>query len=453
MNSEMSNVIDMNQRDLEKLSQAELVKMVEKMQKKAKKPKTVMEDDDHKQTSSPIAQSQKTPKHIPPRDPKTGRFVKIHPDRRKPPKEPALSRLSDAKGRFVSRRQSQPVVQQPPIQIRENQKAQKPIGKQRQPSEPRIDELFNFDNDIFQTENESLGKFKIINVRSTQNKNFKSFTNEFKVKILKKLDDVKEIYHIFQELIIKTVKRKRKLNDNDRLRFVIQNEELPNTISTKFNKVKDFKLGDLEKVIKIPEYRNIPLENWKIVVQSVKIPNGKGRLYLSKDTVSRKNCIIMVKNDDTICLGRAIITAYANLKPKRWSKTQLQNGFKCSRKLQRDQATKLHKDADIEINDYGNDLSDVEIFAKHIVIEINIIDAEQLNRIVYTANKGTEDKIYLLKTRNHFDVIKSLTAFYDTPYYCHECKKAYTKRDKHKCPPKCLSCFKMQKIRNVRVTK
>ena len=61
------------------------------------------------------------------------------------------------------------------------------------------------------------------------------------------------------------VKRKRKLSNNDRLRFVIQNEELPNAISTKFNKVKDFKLGDLEQVIKILEYRDIELENCKIV--------------------------------------------------------------------------------------------------------------------------------------------------------------------------------------------
>ena len=102
---------------------------------------------------------------------------------------------------------------------------------------------------------------------------------------------------------------------------------------------------------------------------------------------------------------------------------------------------KLHEEANVEINDYGNDLSDIEKFAKHLGIEINIIDAKQFNSIVHTANKGSEDKIYLLKTRNHFDVIKSLTAFYDTPYYCHECKKAYTKRDKHKCPSKCLSCF------------
>ena len=185
----------------------------------------------------------------------------------------------------------------------------------------------------------------------------------------------------------------------------------------------------------------MPIEKCKIVVQSVKIPTGKGRLCLTKDTVSRKDCIITVKNDDTICLVRAIVTAHANLRPERWSNTQLKNGFNSSRKLQRDQAMKLHEEANVEINDYGNDLSDIEKFANHLGIEINIIDAEHFNSIIYTANKGSEDKIYLLKAKNHFDMIKSLTAFYDTPYYCHECKKAYTKRDKHKCPSKCLSCF------------
>ena len=189
----------------------------------------------------------------------------------------------------------------------------------REPQPPRDD--FNFGDDIFQTENQSLEKFKIIRVQSRQNKKFKSFTNEFKVKIFNKLDDVKEIYHIFQELV-KTVKRRRKLSDNDMLRLVIQNEELPNAISTKFNKVKNFKLGDLENVINILEYRAIPIEKCKIVFQSITIPAGKGRLYLTKDTVSRKNCIITIKNDDTICLARAIVTAHANLKPERWSNTQ-----------------------------------------------------------------------------------------------------------------------------------
>ena len=45
MNSEISRVIDMNERDLEKLSKAELIRMVQKLQKKAKKPKIVIADD------------------------------------------------------------------------------------------------------------------------------------------------------------------------------------------------------------------------------------------------------------------------------------------------------------------------------------------------------------------------------------------------------------------------
>ena len=127
--------------------------MVEKLQNKAKKPKIIIADDDNRQ----VPQPQKTPKHIPLGDPKTGQFVKIHPDRPKPPKQPTLPRLRDAKGRFVSRRQSEPVVQQSPIQIRENQKAQKPI--RRPPpapqQQPKYDYPFHFDDDIFQTENES----------------------------------------------------------------------------------------------------------------------------------------------------------------------------------------------------------------------------------------------------------------------------------------------------------
>ena len=95
---------------------------------------------------------------------------------------------------------------------------------------------------------------------------------------------------------------------------------------------------------------------------------------------------------------------------------------------------KLHESANVDINDYGNDLNDVNKFAKYRNIEINIIDSAQFNKITYTANKGSEDKIYLYKTRNHFDVIKSMTAFYNVDYYCNECKRTYTQRDKHKYP-------------------
>ena len=89
----------------------------------------------------------------------------------------------------------------------------------------------------------------------------------------------------------------------------------------------------------------------------------------------------------------------ANLHPERWLKTQLHDGFNKSKKLQKKQVLKLHEKAQVEINNYGNNLSDIETLAKHLGIEINIIDAEQFNGIACTPNKGSEDKIYLLKKK------------------------------------------------------
>ena len=431
--------IDMEKKDLKKLTKGQLIELLLKQERK--KPKVVIVDDTKPTRLNrppPIQEVVQRIKPTPP--PRTGKWENVKP---KPVPRKSVKQMFKKYEDMIQPPDGYKPIPKPrtdrPLQMR-----RPPKPTRKPPLPPTPNDGFNFYDDIFQTENTSLGKFKIISVQSRENKKFKSYTNEFKVKILKKLDDVKEIYHIFQELV-KTVKRRRKLSDNDMLRLVIQNEELPNAISTNFNKVENFKLGDLENVINILEYRGIPKEKCKIVVQSVKIPTGKGRLYLTKDTVSRKGCIITVKNDDTTCLARSIVTAMANLHSERWTKTQLHNGFNKSRKLQKEEAMKLHEEANVEINDYGNDLSDIEKFAKHLGIEINIIDAEQFNSIVYTANKGSEDKVYLLKTRNHFDVIKSLTAFYDTPYYCHECKKAYTKRDKHKCPSKCLSCFTYMK--------
>ena len=50
--------------------------------------------------------------------------------------------------------------------------------------------------------------------------------------------------------------------------------------------------------------------------------------------------------------------------------------------------------------------------------------------------------IYLLKNKNHFDVITSMTGFLCKSYYCHTCKKTYKRRNCHKCPAKCIACFK-----------
>ena len=60
-----------------------------------------------------------------------------------------------------------------------NKRSEDPTRKPPVPPPPK--DPFNFDDDKFQTENQSLEKFKIISVQSRQNKKFQSYMNEFKV--------------------------------------------------------------------------------------------------------------------------------------------------------------------------------------------------------------------------------------------------------------------------------
>ena len=69
------------------------------------------------------------------------------------------------------------------------------------------------------------------------------------------------------------------------------------------------------------EYKGVPLNEVKIEVQSFKIPRGKGRLHVAKNTVARKKCIITIKNDDSTCLARSIVTAMANIDKTKWTKS------------------------------------------------------------------------------------------------------------------------------------
>ena len=121
----------MDKKDLKRLSKSELIKMLlkQKESKKVHNHEDLLDNDPFKDE---VAQ-QEPEKCIKPRDSKTGRFVRINPEVPKPPKQPALPRLRDVKGRFISRQQSQPAVQQVPIQMRS-----KPPKPTRKPPPPPI---------------------------------------------------------------------------------------------------------------------------------------------------------------------------------------------------------------------------------------------------------------------------------------------------------------------------
>ncbi|PFX15633.1 putative uncharacterized transposon-derived protein F54H12.3 [Stylophora pistillata] len=114
----------------------------------------------------------------------------------------------------------------------------------------------------------------------------------------------------------------------------------------------------------------VPLSEVKIEILSTKMPRGKGRLRVTKTNIERKRSVITIKNDDSICLARTIVTAVANISKHKWTASQLKNGFNDSRKLQRDEAIKLHEEAGVEMNQHGSTLEDIAKFAVHLKKEL-----------------------------------------------------------------------------------
>ena len=285
--------------------------------------------------------------------------------------------------------------------------------------------------------------FEVIKVGSNSNAKFTKYFDSYTIKINKyPIDPV----NVFQKAIDITT-NERGLVTGDKIRLIVSHPTWSKPFSTKLLTItndRNFIYDLLKSLLEFVEYKNVPLNELLVEVQSTKVPRGTGRLRVDKNNIANKKSIICIKNTDTICLARSIVTAYANINKSKWTKSQVKNGFNGSRKLQEEEALKLHEEAGVEINDFGSALEDINTFAKHLGIQINIVDADYFNEIIYTSEgKSTDGKIiYLCKNKNHYDVITSMPGFLGKDYYCHTCKESYTHRDKHKCPKKCMSCFR-----------
>ena len=107
-----------------------------------------------------------------------------------------------------------------------------------------------------------------------------------------------------------------------------------------------------------------------------------------------------------MCSARAIVNAQAVQEPEKWTVTQLHDGIKKGRKLQTILANDLHTELGVPINDYGNSFKDVQNTSDYLKVQINILDADQFNHIVFSTTAYPK-KIYLYKDKDHYDVITS----------------------------------------------
>ena len=184
------------------------------------------------------------------------------------------------------------------------------------------------------------------------------------------------------------------LVDGDRIRFIVTHPTWQNPLSTRILTINGGTLEDLlEDLARWVEYKEVPLTELEITIKSFRVPHGRGRLTVTTArSVKSKKSVITIKNDDSTCLARAIVTAMTNIDKDQWTKTQIQDGFKTSRKLQKDEALRLHEESGVPINEFGSTLDDVKTFAEHLGIQISIVNADYFNEIIFTTEGGKNEK-------------------------------------------------------------
>ena len=196
---------------------------------------------------------------------------------------------------------------------------------------------------------------------------------------------------------------------------------------------------------------NIPADDeLDINIAIIKLLKGSGRRSITnikKDTVA-KRCFITIRNDDLLCLPRAIVVAIAHLNhvqnandlslKKEYDKIRKKGG-----QYQTDQAFHLLMRTGIPPNRPGIS-QDIPLYEDILGISICLFSCQTGNQRVYNGNPRYLQKIFLYHYQDenggHFDVLTKQNQLMCTPYYCNECGKGFKNATQHNCKVWCNIC-------------
>ena len=307
-------------------------------------------------------------------------------------------------------------------------------GKRKLPEEQQSAKKFKADNpksyyDMQKVREERFRKFNTTG--TTYHVTFQDVEDEGLPKTLKTLKI------IFQSILDEL---SEKSSANDLIRISIQNPEFDYPIELPFKRKKllnaDSVLYEIERVLQ--SYQEFRLDSGlELDIIHVKMPSGRGRRYKLNyvnilKALQEKRCFIQIRNKDSLCCGRALVTAIARIeKPVNWD--AIRKGYKIQEHL----AKELHIKAAVPFGECG--IEEVKKFQALLQdYQINVYSIEN-GAIVYTGPPAAH-KVYLLSHNGHFDVITSMPAFFGNSYYCDKCQKAYSNKEQHKCNEPCYRC-------------
>ncbi|CAB4037086.1 Hypothetical predicted protein [Paramuricea clavata] len=196
-------------------------------------------------------------------------------------------------------------------------------------------------------------------------------------------------------------------------------------------------LAEFERVIQSNRHFHLN-DSVDVNVVHVEMPHGgrktkRAEINLEKHLM-KKRSIIRIRNNDQLCLARALVVAKAKIDndPKYTSIVDHR------RAMQTRLARELRQKAAVPLGPCG--LDEVKQFQTYLSdYQINIVSTDHQNALIYVG-PNQEKKIYLYLYDNHYNVITKMPGFFERSYYCHICKKAYDHREDNLCPNACPYC-------------
>ena len=235
------------------------------------------------------------------------------------------------------------------------------------------------------------------------------------------------------------------MDEKDQVRFVLRSEQLDTPISMPFMPVVQLTaervFSQIERVIQ--SNRDFRLSDTVTVdIIHVEAPQGSGRskrtILNIRDFLHKKKSIIIIQNNDNLCLARALVVAIAKIEKD----PNYKNLRDPKRRAQEKKARELHEAANVPLGPCG--LPEVELFQKYLTnYEINIVSGNHDNSIIYPPKPSVSNNvtpIYLYLHDNHYDVITTMPGFLSNSYFCHKCSQSYSHKFDHVCDEMCKSC-------------
>ena len=74
--------------------------------------------------------------------------------------------------------------------------------------------------------------------------------------------------------------------------------------------------------------------------------------------------------------------------------------------------------------------------------QIKVFSTACLNNLVYKSAVNSEKILRLLHSQNHFNILTTMSGFFERNYWCETCNVCYEKRTQHRCAARCKLCLR-----------